>query len=152
MFASGKAFHAVYCTVGCSCMRRNQDGVQKNRLIYGMFIKWNGGWRYYEEEIQIFQKSGCGTKSSNDEKIAAIETLRGQFTVYALCRTLKILRSTFYQRKRGSDKTWFDAKNEVLRPAFKPILMKARSDSAHQKSQSNFGRMDLWSLKSTFQH
>lgn len=70
-----------------------------------------------EEEIQIFQKSGRGTKSSNDEKIAAIETLRGQFTVYALCRTLKILRSTFYQRKRGSDKTWFDAKNEVLRPA-----------------------------------
>lgn len=28
-----------------------------------------------EEEIQIFKKSGCGTKSSNDEKIAAIEAL-----------------------------------------------------------------------------
>ena len=28
-----------------------------------------------EEEIQIFRKSGCGTKSSIDEKIAAIEAL-----------------------------------------------------------------------------
>ena len=70
-----------------------------------------------EEEIQIFRKSGCGTKSSIDEKIAAIEALKGEFTVFAICRTLQILRSTYYQRKKNPQKTWFDAKNEVLRPA-----------------------------------
>ena len=54
-----------------------------------------------EEEVQIFRKSGCGTKSSNDEKIAAIEALQGEYTVFAICRTLQILRSTYYQRKRS---------------------------------------------------
>lgn len=70
-----------------------------------------------EEEVQIFRRSGCGTRSSNDEKIAAIEALRGEYTVFAICRTLQILRSTYYQRKKKPEKTWFDAKNEVLRPA-----------------------------------
>ena len=70
-----------------------------------------------EEEVQIFKKSGCGTKSSNDEKIAAIEALRGEYTIFAICRTLQILRSTYYQRKKEPEKTWFDAKNDVLRPA-----------------------------------
>ena len=70
-----------------------------------------------EEEVQIFRKSGCGTKSSNDEKIAAIEALRGEYTVFAICRTLQILRSTYYQRKKDPEKTWFNAKNDVLRPA-----------------------------------
>ena len=70
-----------------------------------------------EEEVQIFRKSGCGTKSSNDEKIAAIEALRGEYTVFAICRTLQILRSTYYQRKKEPEKTWFDAQNDVLRPA-----------------------------------
>ena len=69
-----------------------------------------------EEEIQIFRKSGCGTKSSNDEKIAAIEALQGEYTVFAICRTLQILRSTYYQRKKKPEKTWFDARNEELRP------------------------------------
>lgn len=72
-----------------------------------------------EEELKIFRKSGCGTKSSIDEKIAAIEALKGEFTTYVICRTLKILRSTYYQRKKGNGKTWFDAKNEVLRPVIK---------------------------------
>ena len=69
-----------------------------------------------EEEVQIFRKSGCGTKSSNDEKIAAIEALQGEYTVFAICRTLQILRSTYYQRKKMPEKTWFDARNEELRP------------------------------------
>ena len=72
-----------------------------------------------EEENQIFRQSGCGTKSSNDEKIAAIQKLKGQYTVFSLCRTLQILRSTFYQHKKAPEKTWFDARNEELRPTIK---------------------------------
>ena len=69
-----------------------------------------------EEENQIFKKSGCGTKSSNDEKIAAIQNLKGEYTVFSLCRTLQILRSTYYHRKKEPEKTWYDARNEELRP------------------------------------
>ena len=69
-----------------------------------------------EEEVQIFRKSGCGTKSSNDEKIAAIQALRGEYPVFSLCQTLQILRSTYYQRKKNPEKTWYDAKNDILRP------------------------------------
>ena len=79
-----------------------------------------------EAEVQIFRKSGCGTKSSNDEKSAAIETLRGEFTIFAICRTLQILRSTYYQRKRDPEKTWFEAKNEVLRPAIRAYFEESK--------------------------
>ena len=80
-----------------------------------------------EEENLIFKKSGCGTKSSIEEKIAAIDSLQGEFTIYALCRTLNVLRSTYYHRKlRAPEKTWFDAKNEVLRPAIKAYFKESK--------------------------
>ena len=37
-----------------------------------------------EEENTIFRKSGCGTKASNAEKVAAVKALKGQFTEHAI--------------------------------------------------------------------
>ena len=112
-----------------------REGVSRSALyewikLYGVRTRW--GFRKtinlrqvyqmerrlasLEKEVQIFRKSGCGTKSSNDEKIAAIQALRGEYTVFSLCQTLQILRSTYYQRKKEPEKTWYDARNEELRP------------------------------------
>ena len=49
-------------------------------------------------ENEIFKRCGCGLNSPLDEKIAAIERLKKDFSIYALCKTLNILRSTYYHR------------------------------------------------------
>ena len=51
-----------------------------------------------EEENQIFRRSGCGTSSTIDEKILAVEQLHGDFTVHAICRTLNLAKGTFHNR------------------------------------------------------
>ncbi len=71
-----------------------------------------------EYENAIFKKSGCGISSSVDEKINAIEKLKDEFSISSICNTLNLLKSTYYHRKKSTEKiTWYDAKNEVLRPA-----------------------------------
>ena len=38
-----------------------------------------------EDENAIFRESGCGTKSTTKEKIAAVKALKGKFTEHAIC-------------------------------------------------------------------
>lgn len=75
-----------------------------------------------QAENNIFKKSGCGTKSSIKEKIEAIECLKEEFTVHAICKTLNILRSTYYYHERTPEKTSYDTRNETLRPLIKEVF------------------------------
>lgn len=75
-----------------------------------------------QAENDIFKKSGCGTKSSIKEKIEAIERLKGEFTVHTICKTLNILRSTYYYHERTPKKTSYEERNETLRPLIKEVF------------------------------
>ncbi len=69
------------------------------------------------EQVMIFRRSGCGINSSNDEKIKAVDKLQKEFTVYSICQTLGLLRSTYYHRKiRSPEKKWFNKYNDFPRP------------------------------------
>jgi transposase InsO family protein len=78
-----------------------------------------------EEENAIFRKSGCGTKASNAEKVAAVKALKGQFTEHAICRTLDLSKATYYRMLEPRE-TWFSKKNEELRPAIKRIFEESK--------------------------
>ena len=78
-----------------------------------------------EEENAIFRKSGCGTKSSNAEKVAAVKALKGQFTEHAICRTLGLSKATYYRMLERKE-TWFSKKNDELRPAIKRIFEESK--------------------------
>lgn len=75
-----------------------------------------------ETENEIFRKSGCGINSSNKEKIEAIERLKEKFTVYKMCKTLNILRSTYYHHEKAPQKRWYELRNESLRPLIKEVF------------------------------
>ena len=71
-------------------------------------------------ENEIFKRSGCGLNSSLDEKITAIEQLKNDFSIYAICKTLNILRSTYYHRVlRSPEKTQY----EIAVTALKIIII-----------------------------
>ena len=85
-------------------------------------------------ENEIFKRSGCGLNSTLDEKIAAIERLKNDFSIYALCKTLNILKSTYYHRVlRSPKKTQFEIVDEKLRPLIKEIFINSRERFGAQK-------------------
>ena len=49
-------------------------------------------------ENEIFRRSKCSVISPIDDKIAAIERLKDDFSVHMICKTLGILESTYYHR------------------------------------------------------
>ena len=68
------------------------------------------------------------------KKIAAIERLKGDFSIYSLCKTLNILRSTYYHRVlRSLGKTQYEIADEKLRPLIKDIFINSRERFGAQK-------------------
>jgi transposase InsO family protein len=68
-------------------------------------------------ENDIFIKSGCGVNSTVKEKISAVERLKNDYSVHAICRTLHLLKSTYYHHiLHAPIKKWFEERNEMLRP------------------------------------
>ncbi len=47
-------------------------------------------------ENEIFRWCGCSLDSPLPEKLAAIDRLKSEFTVHTLCKTLDVLKSTYY--------------------------------------------------------
>lgn len=74
-------------------------------------------------ENEIFRKSGCGLNFSNDEKIAAVDKLKNEYSIHIICKTLGLLKSTYYHRvKRAPEKKWYEIRNEMLKPKILKIF------------------------------
>lgn len=82
---------------------------------------------FLQIENEIFKKSGCGINSSNEEKIKAVDTLKDDYTVYAVCKTLDLLRSTYYHHLlRAPKQKWNEIRNDMLRPKIIEIFEKSK--------------------------
>lgn len=78
-------------------------------------------------ENEIFRKSGCGLNTSNDEKIAAVDKLKNEYSIHIICKTLGLLKSTYYHRvKRAPEKKWYEIRNEMLRPRILAIFKESK--------------------------
>lgn len=57
-------------------------------------------------ENQIFRTCGCTPLSPLSDKLAAIDQYKDRFRVYRLCKTLEVLKSTYYHHAlRSPEKT-----------------------------------------------
>ena len=78
-------------------------------------------------ENEIFRRSKCSVISPIDDKIAAIERLKDDFSVHMICKTLGILKSTYYHRVlRSPEKTQNEIIDEDLCPLIKEIFENSR--------------------------
>lgn len=55
-------------------------------------------------ENEIFHRSGILSKILLDDKFAIIENLSSDFSIHILCKTLGVLKSTYYHHKLRSPK------------------------------------------------
>ena len=78
-------------------------------------------------ENEIFRRSKCSVISPIDDKIAAIELLKDDFSVHMICKTLGIFKSTYYHRVlRSPEKTQNEIIDEDLCPLIKEIFENSR--------------------------
>lgn len=73
--------------------------------------------------IQIIKESGCSPIAPLKEKLAALESLYGKYSVHMLCEALDVPRGTFYNHilRNKRNNAWFMKRRENLRIAIKQV-------------------------------
>lgn len=111
-------------------VKRTESCSMTARQIYMMERKM----KTLQEENQIFKESECSSAASIDEKIVAIEHLKGRYTIHALCRTLHLSRGTYYNRTlRRPEKTAFEQRDDTLRPLIAKLFEESKSRFGAEK-------------------
>ena len=88
-------------------------------------------------ENEIFHRSGILSKIPLDDKFAIIENLSSDFSIHILCKTLGVLKSTYYHRKlRSPEKKWYEIDDEMLCPIVKKIFTDSQERFGARKIKS----------------
>lgn len=75
---------------------------------------------------EILVNCGCSNTAPLKEKLQAIERLKSQYSIHALCRALDVNRATFYNYLlRSPEKTLVQQQDEVLKPLIIEIFEKS---------------------------
>ena len=57
------------------------------------------------------------------KKIAIVEKLKRRISIHTICKTLGLLKSTYYHRiMRAPEKKWYEIRNEMLKPKILEIF------------------------------
>jgi len=77
-----------------------------------------------ESMIEVLQKVECCISSPLKEKLAAMETLHGEYSVRVLCDALKVPRGTYYNHifRSKRDNSVYAKQREVLKPIIQSVF------------------------------
>jgi len=86
-------------------------------------------------ELEVLRQCPCGRNASIDEKVAAVNALRGRYSIHVLCNALSLPRGTYYNRKRrAGQRTSYEINDEKLKPLIRQIF---------HDSKNRFGRKPI---------
>jgi putative transposase len=78
-------------------------------------------------ENEIIRRSGFLLSVPLEAKIKTIDRLKSDFSVYILCMTLGVLKSTYYHHKlRAPARKWYELNDDKIRPIVKQIFFDSR--------------------------
>ena len=79
--------------------------------------------RRLEQKLEVIKKAGCSPNAPLREKLVALETLYGKYSVHLLCETMGVPRGTFYNHilRNKRDNTWYAKQREILRVEIKRV-------------------------------
>ena len=77
--------------------------------------------------MKVLKVAGCGVLAPLQEKLAALEKLYGQFSVYVLCEAMDVSRGTFYNHIfRRKEVTYYDKRREEMRVHVNAVFEESR--------------------------
>lgn len=80
-----------------------------------------------QQENDILKAASCSREAPLDEKLKAVEKLRGQYSLHAICDALGVSRGTFYNRKRSETTVkQIDVQDEMFKPIIRDIFVKSK--------------------------
>lgn len=79
--------------------------------------------RRLEQKLEVIKRAGCSPNAPLREKLVALETLYGKYSVHLLCETMDVSRGTFYNHilRNKRDNTWYAKQREILRVEIKRV-------------------------------
>ena len=79
--------------------------------------------RRLEQKLEIIKQVGCSPNAPLREKLVALETLYGKYSVHLLCETMEVSRGAFYNHilRNKRDNTWYAKQREILRVEIKRV-------------------------------
>lgn len=87
-----------------------------------------------EEMISVIKQAGCGLAAPLKEKLAAIESLYGQYSVHVLCEAMGVSRGTFYNHiLRRKKVTEYDKRREEIREMVVVIFNESKQSFGAKK-------------------
>lgn len=107
-----------------------------------------------EHIIEVLKAVDCTASAPLQEKLAALEPLYSQYSVYVLCEALDVPRGTFYNyilRNKRSNSSYAKHREE-MRLQIKRCMMKTIKSLALEKSRQYYRVRDIGSAKSSLQN
>ena len=79
--------------------------------------------RRLEQKLEVIKKAGCSPNAPLREKLVALETLYGKYSVHLLCEAMDVSRGTFYNHilRNKRNNTWYAKQREILRVEIKRV-------------------------------
>lgn len=76
-----------------------------------------------EQMLEVLSQCSCGIYASTDEKVAAINALKEEYSIHVLCEALHLPRGTYYNRKkREGQMTSYEESDEELKPLIEKLF------------------------------
>ena len=94
-------------------------------------------------ENEIIRCSGLLLKVPLEDKIAAIDQMQSDYSVYILCKSFGVLRSTYYHHKlRAPARKWYELNDDIIRPIVKEIFFDSRERFGARKIKHELKRRE----------
>ncbi len=114
---------------------QSHDFIIDGNIKYKNFRQSQAHLKKTECMLEVIRKASCGVNATNDEKMAAIKELEGQYSIHILCEALNFPRGTYYNRKRREKaSTQHEKDDEQLKPLIRQIFL---------DSKKRFGRKPI---------
>ena len=115
---TGASRSTVYRIVKCYERKGNSESILRKYVV-----KLKTNIRRLEYKLEVIKKAGCSPNAPLREKLVALETLYGKYSVHLLCEAMEVSRGTFYNHilRNKRDNTWYAKQREILRVEIKRV-------------------------------
>lgn len=115
---TGASRSTVYRTIKGYELKGNSESILRKYVA-----KLETKIRRLEQKLEIIKQVGCSPNAPLREKLVALETLYGKYSVHLLCETMEVSRGTFYNHilRNKRDNTWYAKQREILRVEIKRV-------------------------------
>ena len=116
---------SVYNWIKLDSKHSSKNGVMQ--ISFREIISLQSEVARLRQENEIFQKCEWVISVPLEEKLKTIHELKNEYSIHVLCKTLDVLRSTYYHYSlRRPEKTAYEISDEQIRPIVKQIFEESK--------------------------